>query len=112
MNDSQERELVEGVEAAVLGVAGVTAVFFAGSRPSRVVDAGVRLLGFRERGAPLVRFERFGDECRVDVAIGVRAAAGVVDTALRVRAAIESIFAESGALRVEARVTVVHVDDT
>ncbi|WP_159500392.1 hypothetical protein [Microbacterium sp. 18062] len=112
MTTSPELLLAADIETAILAVPGVTTIFRTGSTASKVVDAGARLLGLRDDDAPLVRIEQAPEGFRVEVAIGVLASAGAVETAHRVHAAIEALTSQQRDGSAEIRITVVHVDDT
>ncbi|MBO1901727.1 hypothetical protein J4H92_07145 [Leucobacter weissii] len=109
MSTASERDLAAGVEAAVRAVPGVSTVFQTGGSASKAVEAGGRLLGIRDRDAPLVRVEDTADGTRVEVAIGVRASAAA--TAHRVRAAIEGVLSRERRPAAGVRITVVHIDE-
>ncbi len=108
---SQEQVLAADIEAAVLAVPGVTAIFRSGTTVSKVVDAGARLLGIRVDDASLVRIEQTPESVRVDVAVGVRASARATETARRAHAAIDALIAQRSGAPTEIHLTVVHVDD-
>lgn len=111
MTTTEENDLADGIETGIRATPGVTALFRTGTTVSKVLDAGARLLGVRDGDAPLVRVEHAPDGVHVDVAIGVQAESGAVETVDRVHSAIRGIVAERALVLAEARLTVVHVDD-
>ena len=112
MIEPKDRELAADIETTVRAIPGVTALFRTGSIVSKVVDAGAQILGIQDDGAPLIRLERPPEGPRVEVAIGVCATVGAVETSGRVHAAIGALCTDQGFNPAEIRVTVVHIDDT
>lgn len=112
MTEPIDRELAVDIEAAVRAAPGVTGLFRVGGVISMVVDAGARAAGISGEGSSLARVERSADGLRVEVAIGVDAAAGSVGSSRRVHEAIDALCTARGLLPAEIHVTVVHVDDT
>lgn len=108
----KDRELAADIETTVRAIPGVTTLFRTGSIVSKVVDAGVQMLGIQDDGAPLVRLERSPEGPRVEVAIGVHATMGAVETSGRVHEAIVALCTDQGFNPAEIHVTVVHIDDT
>ena len=111
MTTSQEQVLCEDLETSVRATPGVTTIFRSGTIVSNAIDAGARLLGVREEDSPLIRVETTPQGARVEVAIGVRADVGAVQTTPRVHAAIGQVLARHGIVATEIRITVVHVED-
>lgn len=106
-----EDALAAVVEASVLAVPGVTAVFRTGGAASRIADAGARLLGLRDDDSPVVRVQRSSEGVHVEIAIGVLASVGAVETVRLVHTAIAELISQEGAGPAGIRITVVHVGD-
>lgn len=111
MTESTDRDLAADIEGIVREASGVTTIFHTGSLVSKLIDAGVQLIDSQGNGAPLITVERLADEMRVEVAIGVYADAGAVETSHRVHAAIAAFCAAEGCGVAEIHITVVHIDD-
>lgn len=111
MTKMPDRALIADLEESVRTTAGVSALFPTGGIVSKVLDLGAQLVGVRRDDAPLIRWEPASDGARVEVAIGVYAVAGAVDTSSRVRDAIDALCAERGFPCATIHLTIVHVDD-
>lgn len=112
MTTSQESALAADIELTARAIPGVAALFLAGSLASNMVDAGARAIGLRDDSDPLIRLEQTPEGMRVDIAIGVQAHVGAVETVRRVQAAVRAVIEEHHRAAADIRITVVHINDT
>ena len=112
MTTSQEHALASDIELATRAMPGVGALFRVGSLASNALDAGARAIGIRDHSDSLIRLDQTPAGLRVDIAIGVQAHAGAVETTRRVHAAVRAVIAEQHRAPANIRITVVHIDDT
>ncbi|GGD26948.1 hypothetical protein GCM10010915_03770 [Microbacterium faecale] len=112
MTASQEHTLATDVEVAVRAVPGVSTLFRAGTLASNAIDVGARVIGIRDKSAPLIRVEQDSDGLRADIVIGVEEDAGAVETIRRVQAAARAVLAEQHPAPADIRITVVHINET
>ncbi len=109
MTTPEERALAAGVEDVIRSVAGVSAVFRAGTTVSRLARTATALVG--DDSLPLVHVELTGEDLRAEIAIGVHATAGAVETVTRVHERAADWLAQQRPVRVLTHITVVHIDD-
>lgn len=109
MMSDGEKTLAAAVEAAVTGVAAVTTLFRTGSLVGNAAAAAAERLGIAESDAPLAVVRLDDDGARIEVSIGVSAAAAVADTIHEVQRAIEDVADAAGVTIASSRVTVVHI---
>ena len=108
MNAEQEAELLAQVETIVRSVPDVAELYRSGSAIANLLRSGAEAVGLRDGSAsPVELSERDGAPC-VELAIGVRADAGVPQTLASVHEALRGVTAERG---ISLRLTVVHIDD-
>lgn len=108
MNAEQQAELLAQVEVIVRAVPEVEDLYRSGSVLTNALQLGAEAIGVRDGTAPLAELsERDGERC-VEIAIGVRADAGVPQTLARVHDALRGVTAERG---ISLRLTVVHIAD-
>ncbi len=112
MTEDDIRKLIDDIDTTVRAIPGVTGLFSPRGAGAKLVDAGARMLGIRPDDTSLIHLEQTEDGARVEVAIGVQAAAGAVETSCRVQAEIRALCAEQHVVLSEIHVTVVHIDDT
>ncbi len=112
MTEKYGQQLVDDIDTTVRAIPGVTALFSSRGAASNLVDAGAKVLGIRAADTSPIRLEHAEGGPRVEIAIGVQAAAGAVETSCRVQAAIRALCAAQNVVLSEIHVTVVHIDDT
>jgi len=111
MNEVQQQSIAQLIEAAILAVPGVTAVYRPSGVASAIADLGARAIGLRGDGEPRLVIEAVDDDTRVEATIGVAASVGAVEVCRRVHTAVVAACRERGMALAEVHLTVAHVDD-
>jgi hypothetical protein len=111
MSEVQQQSLAERIEAAIVSVPGVTAVYRPSGVASAIADLGARAIGLRTEDEPRLVIEAVGDETRIEASIGVAASVGAVEVCRRVHAAVVAACRAYGVLLAELHLTVAHVDE-
>ena len=104
MNVERQAELLTQIEAIVRAVPEVEDLYRSGSVLTNALEA----IGVRDGAAPLAELSERDGERYVEIAIGVRAGAGVPQTLEHVHEALRGVTAERG---IALRLTVVHIAD-
>ncbi|WP_156174900.1 MULTISPECIES: hypothetical protein [Leucobacter] len=104
----RQAELLTQIEAIVRAVPEVEDLYRSGSVLTNALQLGAEAIGVRDGAAPLAELSERDGERYVEIAIGVRAGAGVPQTLEHVHEALRGVTAERG---IALRLTVVHIAD-